>query len=141
MNQNKIVLEEIAKGLDMGIQSIESVKGHIDSPKMKETVQRQEMDYQNSINKANVLSRTLEEHQHTSSAIETAFLKSMIKMKTMMNDSDEHIAKMLIQGSNMLIIDLNKIKNDYVNHSDVSTYIEDLLAAEQKHIDALKPFL
>lgn len=141
MNQNKIVLEEISKGLDMGIQSIEAVKTHIENTAMQVVVEKQENDYHLSIEKANQLSKDMDEHQGTGKAIETAFLKSMIKMKTMVDDSDAHIAKMLVQGSNMLIIDLNKIKNDYVNQHEVTQYIENLLESEQKHIDALKPFL
>ncbi len=65
----------------------------------------------------------------------------MIKMKTLLDDSDNHIAEMLIQGSNMLMIDLNRIKNDYTFQDDVAKFIDDILELEQTHIDALKSFL
>lgn len=46
-----------------------------------------------------------------------------------------------IQGSNMLMIDLNRIKNDYTFQDDVAKFIDDILELEQTHIDALKSFL
>ena len=62
-------------------------------------------------------------------------------MKTLLEDSDNHIAEMLIQGSIMLMFDLNRIKNDYTFQDDVAKFIDDILELEQTHIDALKSFL
>lgn len=140
MDQNKLVLEEISKGLEMGVQSLEAVKTHIENSEMKMLAEKQENDYRESIAEAHRLSRTLE-NKKSGNALETAMLKSMIKMKTFFNDKDDHIAEMLIQGSNMLMIELNKIRNDYVSHEAVASYIDRLLKREQGHIDALKPFL
>ena len=140
MDQNKLVLEEISKGLEMGVQSLEAVKTHIENSEMKMLAEKQENDYRESIAEAHHLSRTLE-NKKSGNALETAMLKSMIKMKTFFNDKDDHIAEMLIQGSNMLMIELNKIRNDYVSHEAVASYIDRLLKREQGHIDALKPFL
>lgn len=140
MNQNKIVLEEIEKGLDMGVQSIEAIENHIQNEAMKVVVEKQKGDYLEAINQAQRLAMNMEERS-SGNALQTAMLKSMIKMKTMMDDSDDRIAEMLIQGGNKLLIELNQIKNEYVNHEQVSCYIENLLEDEQRHIDALKPFL
>lgn len=140
MNQNKIVLEEIEKGLDMGVQSIEAIENHIQNEAMKVVVEKQKGDYLEAINQAQRLAMNMEERS-SGNALQTAMLKSMVKMKTMMDDSDDRIAEMLIQGGNKLLIELNQIKNEYVNHEQVSCYIENLLEDEQRHIDALKPFL
>ena len=79
--------------------------------------------------------------QTTQTKMESAMAKMMIYMKTMMNDSDEKIAQMMIQGSNMLLIELNKLKNEYHPQEEVFKFMDELLKQEQKHMDELKPFL
>ena len=65
----------------------------------------------------------------------------MIKMKTMMNDADDNIAQMMLQGSNMLLIELNKLKNEFQPKKEVMDFMDELLKTEQRHMDDLKPFL
>ena len=67
--------------------------------------------------------------------------KMMIKMKTMMNDADDNIAQMMLQGSNMLLIELNKLKNEFQPKKEVMDFMDELLKTEQRHMDDLKPFL
>ena len=90
MNQNKVILDEIAKGLEMGIQSIENET-------MRATVEKQKNDYQQVFEQAQNLACGLNDNPN-GNVLETVFLKSMIKMKTLLDDSDNHIAEMLIQG-------------------------------------------
>lgn len=140
MNQNKVILDEIAKGLEMGIQSIDAILPSIENETMRATVEKQKNDYQQVFEQAQNLACGLNDNSN-GNVLETVFLKSMIKMKTLLDDSDNHIAEMLIQGSNMLMIDLNRIKNDYTFQDDVAKFIDDILELEQTHIDALKSFL
>lgn len=140
MNQNKVILDEIAKGLEMGIQAIDAILPSIENETMRATVEKQKNDYQQVFEQAQNLACGLNDNSN-GNVLETVFLKSMIKMKTLLDDSDNHIAEMLIQGSNMLMIDLNRIKNDYTFQDDVAKFIDDILELEQTHIDALKSFL
>lgn len=140
MNQEKMILEEITKGLEMGIQSIEEVKSHIENKEMKLVVEKQQNDYREDLLKAKEISEDIDS-KPSGNALETAFLKSMIKMKTLWDASSSHLATMLIQGSDMLMIDLNKIKNDYVKNEKLRAFVDHLLKDEQTHIDALKTFL
>lgn len=140
MNQNKVILDEIAKGLEMGIQAIDAILPSIENETMRATVEKQKNDYQQVFEQAQNLACGLNDNPN-GNVLETVFLKSMIKMKTLLDDSDNHIAEMLIQGSNMLMIDLNRIKNDYTFQDDVAKFIDDILELEQTHVDALKSFL
>lgn len=138
MDQNKAILEEIANGLDMGIKSIVAIEDKIENEALKVVVDKQKSDYEKHSEKAKRLSATIEESDNV---LQDVMLKSMIKMKTLLDDSDQHIAEMLMQGSNMLMIDLNHIKNEYAHHKSIVSLIEDILENEQTHIDALNPFL
>jgi len=137
---NKYILEEICKGMDMGIQAVDSVFDHVTNNEMKHLLLNQKNDYLVSKNKAMQLLKTIPQDT-TQKKMESMMAKMMIKMKTMMNDSDEKIAQMMIQGSNMLLIELNKLKNENHPNPDVLKLMDELLKTEQKHIDELKPFL
>lgn len=137
---NKYILEEICSGMDMGIQSVDAVYDHVTNDEMKHLLANQKNNYLTSKNRAMQLLKTIPE-ETTQKKMESTMAKMMIKMKTMMNDSDAKIAKMMIQGSNMLLLELNKMKNENNPKDDVLKFMDDLLKQEQKHIDELKPFL
>lgn len=140
MKVNKYILDEICKGMDMGVQAVDAVYDHVTNLEMKHLLNNQKSDYLSSKNKAIQLAKNIPE-QTTQTKMESAMAKMMIYMKTMMNDSDEKIAQMMIQGSNMLLIELNKLKNEYHPQEEVLKFMDDLLKQEQKHMDELKPFL
>lgn len=137
---NKYILEEICSGMDMGVQSVDAVYDHVTNEEMKHLLSNQKNDYLNSKNKAMQLMKSIPE-ETTQKKMESAFAKAMIKMKTAMNDSDAKIAKMMVQGSNMLMIELNKLKNENNPKEEVLKFMDELLKTEQKHMDELKPFL
>ena len=139
MKVNKYILDEICKGMDMGVQAVDAVYDHVTNLEMKHLLNNQKSDYLSSKNKAIQLAKNIPE-QTTQTKMESAMAKMMIYMKTMMNDSDEKIAQMMIQGSNMLLIELNKLKNEYHPQEEVLKFMDELLKQEQKHMDELKPF-
>ncbi len=140
MKMNKYILEEVCRGMDMGVESVDAVYDHVTNQEMKHLLLNQKNNYLENKNKAIQLLKAIPE-ETTMKQMESAMAKAMIKMKTMMNDSDEKIAKMMIQGSNMLLIELNKLKNENNPQHEVLRLIDELLKTEQKHIDELKPFL
>lgn len=65
-----------------------------------------------------------------------------MKMSTMMDNSPSHMAQMMIEGTNMGIIDLNKDLNNYcVKNKSILNTARDMLECEQQNIDRLKPYL
>ena len=137
---NKYILEEICKGMDMGVESVDAVYDHVTNEEMKHILSNQKSDYLENKNKAIQISKTIPEDS-AKKQMGSAVAKAMIKMKTAMDDSDEKIAKLMIKGSNLLMMELNKLKNDNNPQPEVVKFIDELLKTEQKHMDDLKPYL
>lgn len=137
---NKYILEEICKGMDMGVESIDAIYNHVTNNEMKYVLAKQKSDYLEAKNKAIQLAKAIPE-ETTQKKFESTMAKMMIKMKTMMNDADDNIAQMMLQGSNMLLIELNKLKNEFQPKKEVMDFMDELLKTEQRHMDDLKPFL
>ena len=66
----------------------------------------------------------------------------MINMQTMMDAGEEHIAKMLITGSNMGIVEATQNIKRYQNaEKEIIKLMERLLHMEEKNVEELKKYL
>ena len=76
-------------------------------------------------------------------ALEKIMAYLMIDMKTLMDKSSSHIAEMLIQGSNMGIIDAVKRINQYEKEAEkeVTALMKRLLKFEENNVERLKEAL
>ena len=71
-----------------------------------------------------------------------AMMWSSIKMKTLFNDSDNHIADMMIKGTVMGINELAAMKNESSNLDEkVKDFVLELLQLEENYNENLKKFL
>ena len=71
-----------------------------------------------------------------------AMLWSSIKMKTMINNSRNQVAEMMINGTVMGINELTAMKNEGENlNEDVYSFVEELLKLEEEYEQRLKKFL
>jgi len=69
-------------------------------------------------------------------------IRSSIRLNTMMNKKPEHIAELMITGTAMGIIDVNKKLNRFDGaDTEVKKMAEDFLTNEQRNIDELKRHL
>lgn len=69
-------------------------------------------------------------------------LLSSIKMKTLVNNSKNHIAVLMIKGSMMGIIELRAMLNESKNLTEeVKNYIQKLAKLEEEYLERLKKFL
>lgn len=77
------------------------------------------------------------------SAIKESMLNMSISISTFADDSDSHISDMMIQGSNMGVIEVTKIKNEneeIISKSCISI-LDDLLNTLDKFVEDMKKFL
>ena len=66
----------------------------------------------------------------------------MTMMKTMKDDSDEHLAEMMYQGSAMGVTKIIRNLREYtVQDPDVRALAERLLKTEENNMDQMKKFL
>ena len=66
---------------------------------------------------------------------------SNVQMETMNDKSNSNIAEMLIQGTNMGIIEGRKILNNKKLEKNVTKIIEEFVVMQEKCVEILKEYL
>ena len=142
MNAEANLLSAIYQNADMGCSSIEKIIPKIADNVLRSEVTSQLRRYRRSYNR--VCSELHAERTEPKKL--NPFTKAMsdigLAVSCAADSSTSNIAKMLIQGTNMGIIRLNKSLNaaDDVSESARNEAV-DMLKAEQAYIDKLKPYL
>lgn len=126
----------------MCCSAIKQVMPKVQNGELKKELSRQLGDYRNEIN--TVVSNM---HKDNCRPTQPALFKQVmskagIALSLMRDNSSEHISQMMIQGTNMGIIDINRALNSAKDLSpQEAKQVKSLLAKEQEHIDSLKRYL
>lgn len=139
---NAELLNFLRQNAEMGLNTLKQINSIIQPGELRKTLEKQLLEYKNVYDQC---TRKLEELgqniKNVSQAVKTT-AGIMINVKTIADKSDEKIAKMIIEGSTMGIIEINKKLKYYVDADDDYKNIGyKLLVTEQKDIDEMKHFL
>ena len=142
MNDNARLLNFVYQNAQMGVDSIRQLMGIVENKELKEHLKAQFQGYEEFQDTAR---RMLEENGFDEKEI-SAFSKIstylMINMQLLTDKSTAHIAEMMIQGSNMGVIDAIKNLNDCEDaEQEVRNLMPKLHKSEEHSIDKLKEFL
>lgn len=140
--ENIKVLNEIHKGLVMGMESLSVIEPKVTDDSFRDLINSQYNEYTDIL--LNVNSEL--SHYNTSGDDTTAMQKVMgwstIQMSTLMNSSDSKISDMLIRGTTMGIIEGRKMLN---NNDKIDKKTKDILynfVSKQEHdVEKLKEWL
>lgn len=140
--ENINALDEINKGACMGMDAISYVLDKIEDASFKEVVQRQYDDY-HSIEEAieKIYHKYDDGKPHETNAFTKAMTWSGINMKTMMDNSNSKIAELLLQGTNMGIIEGRKILNEKKLNREVRDIISKYVRMQEESVEILKKYL
>ena len=107
------VLDELNKGACMGVDAINFIMDKVKDDGLKQELNRQYEKYKGISEKINELyPEYSDKHPHETSAMNKAMTWYGIEMKTMMDKSNSKIAELLLQGTNMGIIEGRKLLNN-----------------------------
>lgn len=142
MNNDLEFLNFISKNSEMGFSSIKDLYDEVNSEEFREILKKQKEKYEEIYNEASELIDNYDEEQKGVTSMEKFTSYIMIKMNLLTDKSINHIAEMMIKGSNMGIIDIRKKLNTYKDiDKKVKKLGEKLLETEENNIEELKPFL
>lgn len=140
--ENKKVLNEIHKGLIMGMESLSVIEPKISSDEFRRLINSQYNEYADILLNVN---SNLEEYNvkgEDTSPMQKVMGWSSIQMSTLMDDSDSKISDMLIRGTTMGIIEGRKMLN---NNDNIDKDVKDILytfVSKQEHdVEKLKEWL
>lgn len=136
------LLEKTYQNASIGITAIEAVIDKASSKELSEDLHIQLKDYQELLDKSKEQLLKNGAKVKDKSLYDKTMMKGNVKMNTMINSSDSHIADMVIKGSTMGITQMTKLLNASKNADGESTQIaSDFIKKEQKNIDVMKNYL
>ena len=141
MDKNEInVLDELNKGACMGKDAIHFVLDKVEDEKLKNILTEQYEKYKSISSKINELYPS-DKEPHGTSAINKALTWYGVEMKTLMDNSSSKIAELLLQGTNMGIIEGRKLLNHKEIDGKVHKLVQEYVDMQEDSVEKLKKFL
>ena len=142
-NKNEInVLDELSKGACMGRDAIHFIMDKVEDENLKKELDRQYREYKEISEEINkIYPEYSEDEPHKTSAMNKMMTWYGIEMKTFMDSSTSKIAELLMQGTNMGIIEGRRLLNDKETNEEINKLVEKYVEVQETAVEKLKPFL
>ena len=142
-NQNLNILDEVNKGATMGMDAITYVSEKVKDSDFKQVLNVEYDKYKNISNRVNELySNYSSKEPHETNAMNKMMTWYGIQMKTMTDDTTSKLSELLMQGTNMGIIEGRRLLNQ--NHDaaqDVKNILNDFVVMQEDSVETLKKYL
>lgn len=145
MDNNVNVLDEINKGATMGMDAILFVYDKVGDQTFKQVLDGEYRKYKE------ISERVTQEYDkysiktpHSTNAMNKAMTWYGIQMKTMKDQSNEKISELLVQGTNMGIIEGVRLQNQNKENNldqNVRQILDDFVVMQEDSVETLKKYL
>lgn len=142
--QNLNILDEVNKGATMGMDAISYVSEKVDNDnKFKKVLDVEYNKYKEISNRVNELYDNYSNKEpHETNAMNKMMTWYGIQMKTMTDDTTSKLSELLMQGTNMGIIEGRRLLNQNNNiDSDVKNILNDFVVMQEDSVETLKKYL
>ncbi len=144
-NNNLNVLDEVNKGATMGMDAISYVSEKVKDENFKQVLNTEYSKYQNIYNRVNNLySHYSSKQPHETNQMTKIMTWYGIQMKTITDDTTSKLSELLMQGTNMGIIEGRRLINQN-NHNqigeDVKNILNDFVVMQEDSVETLKKYL
>ena len=141
---NVKVLDEMNKGTTMGMNAIHYVSDKVGDDRFKKVLDVEYGKYKEISDRIeNVYSQyTTEKEPHETSKMEKMMTWYGINMRTMTDKSNSKISELLIQGTNMGIIEGRRLLNNNPSiDTEVRQILNDFVVMQEDSVETLKKYL
>ena len=136
------LLQQCCAGCTMAIESLEQIKGHVDDPTLREVILRYNKEHIELGAEIHKMLNETGEPSKEPGTIAKAFSWMQSELKLSMNEGNNEVASLLIDGCIMGIKTLTETKNECNGANDKSTELcEKLISLEKKMIEELETYL
>lgn len=136
------VLDELNKGACMGRDAIHFIMDKVEDEELKKELDKQYNRYKEILYRiGEIYPEYSDDEPHKTNAMNKVMTWYGIEMKTMMDDSTSKIAELLLQGTNMGIIEGRRLMNHKHTNDEVNKIVEDYVKAQEEAVESLKKFL
>lgn len=144
MDINKKVLNEVSKGSKMGMDAIKYVSDKVTDNKFQNVLDVEYNNYKEIFNRVGTI---YPNYDKTDDPQETSTMNKFmtwngIQMKTMTDQSNSKISELLLQGTNMGIIEGRRLLNNNPSiDKDVRQILNDFVVMQEDSVETLKKYL
>jgi len=140
---NKDILDELNKGCAMGMDAIKNILEKVEDDEFKGVLEN-EFDKYKEIHHR--IEKKYEEYSMDepteTSAMNKVMTSMMTEMKLMSDNSDSKIAELLMQGTNMGIIEGKKLLNHKEDiEKEVECILKDFIKMQEESVETYKKYL
>ena len=143
IDENEVnVLDELNKGSCMGMDAIHFILEKVKDEALRTELNRQYEKYKKISDEiCELYPEYSDKKPHETNAMNKVMTWYGINMKTLTDDSTSKIAELLVQGTNMGIIEGRKLLNHKETDPNVTRLTEEYVRVQEEAIEKLKQFL
>ena len=143
MSENEMnVLDELNKGACMGMDAIHFILDKVEDEQLKQVLNNQYKKYEDISNQiCKLYPKYSDKEPHETNAVNKVLTWYGVEMKTLMDNSSSKIAELLLQGTNMGIIEGRKLLNNKELDSQVHKIAQEYVDMQESAVEKLKQFL
>lgn len=140
---NGEVIAEIYRNAQLALQSISDIMPAIEDGALREEIIREHEGYEKISGRAALMAKQYNFEIKEPNPMKKAMMWSSIKMSTMSDNSAQHIAEMMVQGTVMGITSLKQTLTDSTHAVDgeVNKLLKDAINMEEEFEENLKKYL
>lgn len=142
MDNNRYILNELNKGIKMGMDSISNVSEKVQDDRFKQDLKYQYDEYNKILNEVNDELTKFDDFPKEINPMQKAMSWMGVEMNTMMDKSNSKIAELMIQGTNMGIIEGVKLLNQNPDaDEEVKNVLNKFIKFQENTVEQLKKYL
>lgn len=142
MDNPQYILNEVNKGIKMGMDSISTISEKVGDNQFKDDLLFQYDKYNEILNRINSELKNYDDFPKELPPMQKTMGYIDIQMSTLTDKSNSHIAEMLIKGTNMGIIEGVKLKNHNPEvEPTISNILDDFIRFQENNVEQLKKYL
>lgn len=144
MDINKKVLNEVSKGSKMGMDAIKFVSDKVSDSRFQNVLNVEYGKYKNIFERVDQI---YPNYDKIDDPQETSTMNKMmtwygVQMKTMTDKSNSKISELLLQGTNMGIIEGRRLLNNNPSvDNEVKQILNDFVVMQEDSVETLKKYL
>ncbi|MCR5653423.1 MAG: DUF305 domain-containing protein [Ruminococcus sp.] len=142
MINDKQMLQFIMKNAEMGCRGINDIKHYSNTAKMARELRTQNLEYGHIYHSAHTMLHNIGGETKHINPMAARMARAKTKREMKLEDSDSHIAEMMIKGNTMGVNKIAQHIRQYRgNNKSVTDLANKLLETQQNNIESMKSFL
>jgi hypothetical protein len=141
-NPNVETLNMVYQGARMGVETISYILPKVNGQSLKKDLASQMLGYHNFVKSSSCQLHDINHYPQEITLMAKIPAYTSLQVKSMIDNSGSHIAEMMIEGSTMGIIEMQRNLNKNKNlTAEVVQTGQDIISFEQENIEKLKAYL